>query len=103
MGFSLAAAALITLLLLQTGTLVDLSGSILTLLGISGIGATIARGTDSQRNSLSAENRAWLLRLGWIPVAKAVVDPSTATWQGFFSTDGVFDLYRYQSLSLIWW
>ncbi|AMA60032.1 hypothetical protein [Bradyrhizobium sp. CCGE-LA001] len=97
LAFSLAVAALITLLLLQTGTLVDLSGSILTLLGISGIGATIARGTDSQRNSLSAENRAWLLRHGWIPVAKTVVDPSTATWRDFFSTDGVFDVYRYQS------
>lgn len=97
LAFSLAVAALITLLLLQTGTLVDLSGSILTLLGISGIGATIAKGTDSQRNTLSAENRAWLLRHGWIPMAKAVVDPSTATWRDFFSTDGVFDVYRYQS------
>ncbi|WP_298885601.1 hypothetical protein [uncultured Bradyrhizobium sp.] len=97
LAFSLAVAALITLLLLQTGTLVDLSGSILTLLGISGIGATIAKGTDSQRNTLSADNRAWLLRHGWIPVAKTVVDPSNATWRDFFSTDGVFDVYRYQS------
>jgi hypothetical protein len=95
--FSLAVAALITLLLLQTGTLVDLSGSILTLLGISGIGATIAKGTDSQRNTLSADNRAWLLRHGWIPMAKTVVDPSSATWRDFFTTDGVFDVYRYQS------
>jgi hypothetical protein len=94
---SLAVAALITLLLLQTGTLVDLSGSILTLLGISGIGATIAKGTDSQRNTLSADNRAWLLRHGWIPMAKTVVDPSNATWRDFFTTDGVFDVYRYQS------
>ncbi|MGY3578817.1 hypothetical protein [Bradyrhizobium sp. USDA 4504] len=97
LAFSLAVAALITLLLLQTGTLVDLSGSILTLLGISGIGATIAKGTDSQRNSLSADNRAWLLRHGWIPMAKAVADPSNATWRDFFTTDGVFDVYRYQS------
>lgn len=97
LAFSLAVAALITLLLLQTGTLVDLSGSILTLLGISGIGATIAKGTDSQRNTLSADNRAWLLRHGWIPMAKTVVDPSNATWRDFFTTDGVFDVYRYQS------
>ncbi|WP_456821992.1 hypothetical protein [Bradyrhizobium sp. USDA 4502] len=97
LAFSLAVAALITLLLLQTGTLVDLSGSILTLLGISGIGATIAKGTDNQRNTLSADNRAWLLRRGWIPMAKAVVDPSNATWRDFFTTDGVFDVYRYQS------
>jgi hypothetical protein len=97
LAFSLAVAALITLLLFQTGTLVDLSGSILTLLGISGIGATIAKGTDSQRNTLSADNRAWLLRHGWIPMAKTVVDPSNATWRDFFTTDGVFDVYRYQS------
>jgi hypothetical protein len=97
LAFSLAVAALITLLPLQTGTLVDLSGSILTLLGISGIGATIAKGTDSQRNTLSADNPAWLLRHGWIPMAKTVVDPSNATWRDFFTTDGVFDVYRYQS------
>ncbi|WP_271552185.1 hypothetical protein [Bradyrhizobium sp. CCBAU 45394] len=97
LAFSLAVAALISLLLLQTGTLVDLSGSILTLLGISGIGATIAKGTDSQRNTLSADNRAWLLRHGWIPMAKTVVDPANATWRDFFTTDGVFDVYRYQS------
>jgi hypothetical protein len=97
LAFTLAVAALITLLLLQTGALVDLSGSILTLLGISGIGATIAKGTDSQRNTLSTDNRAWLLRRNWVPMAKTVVDPSNATWRDFFTTDGVFDVYRYQS------
>lgn len=95
--FSLAVVGLISLLLLQTGALVDLSGSILTLLGISGIGATIAKGTDGQRNTLSADNRAWLLRHSWVPMAKTVVDPSSATWRDFFTTDGVFDVYRYQS------
>jgi hypothetical protein len=97
LAFSLAVAALITMLLLQTGALVDLSSSILTLLGISSIGATIAKGTDNQRNTLSADNRAWLLRHGWIPMAKTVADPSNATWRDFFTTDGVFDVYRYQS------
>jgi hypothetical protein len=97
LAFTLAVAGLITLLLLQTGTLVDLSGSILTLLGISGIGSTIAKGTDSQRNTLSVDNRAWLLRHNWMPMARTVVDPSNATWRDFFTTDGVFDVYRYQS------
>lgn len=97
LAFSLAVAGLISLLLLQTGALVDLSGSILTLLGISGIGATIAKGTDGQRNALSADNRAWLLRHNWVPMAKTVVDPTNATWRDFFTTDGVFDVYRYQS------
>lgn len=30
-------------------------------------------------------------------MAKTVVDPSSATWRDFFTTDGVFDVYRYQS------
>lgn len=97
LAFTLAVAALIALLLLQTGTLVDLSTSILALLGISGIGATIAKGTDNDRNRLSAENRAWLLRHNWLPMTKTVVDPSNATWRDFFTTDGAFDVYRYQS------
>jgi hypothetical protein len=97
LSFSLVVVALISLLLLQTGMLTDISGTILTLLGISGIGATVAKGADAQRNSLSAENRAWLLRRGWIPMAKAIVDSSNASWRDFFTTDGVFDVYRYQS------
>ena len=97
LSFSLVVVALISLLLLQTGMLTDISGTILTLLGISGIGATVAKGADAQRNNLSAENRAWLLRRGWIPMAKATVDPSNASWRDFFTTDGVFDVYRYQS------
>jgi hypothetical protein len=97
LSFSLVVVALISLLLLQTGMLTDISGTILTLLGISGIGATVAKGADAQRNNLSAENRAWLLRRGWIPMVKATVDPSNASWRDFFTTDGVFDVYRYQS------
>ncbi|WP_299813233.1 hypothetical protein [Tardiphaga sp.] len=97
LSFSLVVVGLISLLLLQTGMLTDISGTILTLLGISGIGATVAKGADAQRNTLSADNRAWLLRRGWIPMAKTPVDPSNASWRDFFSTDGVFDVYRYQS------
>jgi hypothetical protein len=97
LSFSLVVVGLISLLLLQTGMLTDISGTILTLLGISGIGATVAKGADAQRNTLSSENRAWLLRRGWIPMAKTPVDPSNASWRDFFTTDGVFDVYRYQS------
>jgi hypothetical protein len=97
LSFSLVVVALISLLLLQTGMLTDISGTILTLLGISGIGATVAKGTDAQRNTLSAENRAWLLWRNWIPMVKATVDSTDASWRDFFTTDGVFDVYRYQS------
>ncbi len=96
-SFSLVVFGVILLFMLQTGMLSDLSATILALLGISGIGATVAKGADAQRNTISPENRAWLLRKGWLPSAKKNVDPSNASWRDFFTTDGEFDVYRYQS------
>ncbi len=95
--FTLAVVGLFMLFWLQTGMLADLSGTILTLLGISGVGAVAAKGADQQRNTISAENRAWLLRKNWIPTAKTPVDASNASWRDFFTTNGQFDVYRYQS------
>jgi hypothetical protein len=95
--FTLAVVGLFMFFWLQTGMLADLSGTILTLLGISGIGAIAAKGTDQKRNTISAENRAWLLRKNWIPTAKTPVDVSNASWRDFFTTNGQFDVYRYQS------
>jgi hypothetical protein len=97
LSFTLLVFGLILLFSLQTGMLSDLSGTILALLGINGIGATIAKGADTQRTTLSTDNRAWLLRKNWIPTVKAPVDNSNASWRDFFSTDGEFDVYRYQS------
>jgi hypothetical protein len=70
LSFTLLVFGLILLFSLQTGMLSDLSGTILALLGINGIGATIAKGADTQRITLSADNRAWLLRKNWIPTVK---------------------------------
>jgi hypothetical protein len=97
LSFTLVVFGLILLFMLQTGVLSDLSGTILTLLGINGIGATVAKGADAQRNTIAPENRAWLLRRNWIPTAKTPVDTSNASWRDFFTTDGEFDVYRYQS------
>ena len=97
LSFTLVVFGLFFLCMLQTGMLTDLSGTILTLMGISGIGATVAKGADAQRNTISAENRAWLLRRNWIPSAKTPVDTSNASWRDFFTTNGEFDVYRYQS------
>jgi hypothetical protein len=93
--FSLIVFGLIVLFLLRTGVLSELSSTLLMLLGISGLGSTVAKSTDAQRNTLSSENRAWLLRRGWLPntTAKSV----TPVWRDFFTTDGEFDIYRYQS------
>ena len=96
-AFSLVVFGLILLFMLQTGMLSDLSGTILTLLGINGIGATMAKGADAQRTTIAPENRAWLLRRNWISTAKTPVDVSNASWRDLFSTNGEFDVYRYQS------
>lgn len=97
LSFSLTVFGLILLLMLQTGVLSDLSATILALLGISGIGATIAKGADAQRTTIAPENRAWLLRKGWLTTIKKDIDTSNACWRDFFTTDGEFDVYRYQS------
>jgi hypothetical protein len=95
--FSLLVFALILLLLLQVGMLTDLSSTILILLGINGLGATIAKGADTGRTEIAEENKAWLLRHGWIPRGAPAVDNSKASWRDFFTTDSEFDVYRYQS------
>jgi hypothetical protein len=97
LSFSLVVFGLISLFTLQTGMLSDISGTILTLLGINGIGATVAKAADAQRNTIAPENRAWLLRKNWIQVAKTPIDASNASWRDFFTTNGEFDVYRYQS------
>ena len=97
LSFSMAVFFLMLLYMMRNGSLSDLSSTILILLGINGVGATAAKGADAHRNTISAENRAWLLRRGWILSAKPVVDAGNATWQDFFTTGSEFDVYRYQS------
>jgi hypothetical protein len=94
--FSLIVFSLIVLALLRTGLLTELSSTILLLMGITGLGSTVAKGADAQRNTLSLENRAWVLRKGWIPSIQAV-NSDKAVWRDFFTTNGEFDVYRYQS------
>jgi len=87
---------LITYFLLRTGVLTDISTTVLLLLGIAGIGSTVAKGADNSRTTITPENRAWLLRKPWLP---STLDPNNidAHWRDLFTTDGEFDVYRYQS------
>jgi hypothetical protein len=95
--FSLIVFGLLSYILARTGALSDLSSSIAYLLGIAGIGSAMAKGTDEQKNRLSFENRAWMIRKGWLPSAGwAAVN--TASWHDIITNDGgEFDVYRYQS------
>lgn len=94
--FSLIVFGLITYFLLKTGVLTDISSTVLILLGITGIGSTVAKGADISRTTITPENRAWLLRKQWLPSTRnpANID---AHWRDIFTTDGEFDVYRYQS------
>jgi hypothetical protein len=96
--FSEVVFGLILLFSLQTGKLTDISMTILGLLGITGLGSTVAKGADAQRIVISPENNAWLYHKNWLTPSRAAVDRSKASWRDFFSTDGEFDVYRYQSL-----
>ncbi|TAK47204.1 MAG: hypothetical protein EPO23_12225 [Xanthobacteraceae bacterium] len=95
--FSLIVFGLILLLALQTGNLTDISGTVVALLGINGIGATIAKGTDAKRLTISPENRAWLLRKGWITATAPDIDLTKARWSDLITTGQEFDVYRFQS------
>jgi hypothetical protein len=94
--FSLIVFGLIVYFLLKTGVLTDISSTVLILLGITGIGSTVAKGTDISRTTITPENRAWLLRKQWLP---SIRNPANidAHWRDIFTTDGEFDVYRYQS------
>lgn len=94
--FSLIVFGLITYFLLKTGVLTDISSTVLLLLGITGIGSTVAKGAELSRTTITPENRAWLLRKQWLP---STLNPANidAHWRDLFTTDGEFDVYRYQS------
>lgn len=94
--FSLIVFGLITYFLLRTGVLTDISSTVLLLLGITGIGSTVAKGADNSRTTITPENKAWLLRKQWL---SSTFNPNNidAHWRDLFTTDGEFDVYRYQS------
>lgn len=94
--FSLIVFGLITYFLLRTGVLSDISSTVLLLLGITGVGSTVAKGADISRTTITPENRAWLLRKQWLPSTRNPA-PADAHWRDLFTTEGEFDVYRYQS------
>jgi hypothetical protein len=50
------------------------------------------------RTTISLENEAHLLRKGWL-ATNQTTNTNTATWRDLFTTDGEFNVYRYQSFS----
>lgn len=95
--FTILVFAMLAYVLLRTGVLSDLSTTVLELLGIAGVGAAAAKGADSSKTALDPTNQAWLMSKGWFDKdsINAATDPS---FYDLISSDGGFDVYRFQSL-----
>jgi hypothetical protein len=95
--FTILVFAMVAFVLLRTGVLSDLSTTVLELLGISGVGAAAAKGADSSKTGIDPTNNAWLMNKGWYDKAsvRANANPS---FYDLISSDGNFDVYRFQSL-----
>ena len=94
--FSVIVFALLSYVFVRTGQLSDLSETILMLLGIAAIGSTAAKATDAQRNKIDFENWSWLRSKKWIE-QKGLYGERKASWADIITSDGEFDVYRYQS------
>jgi hypothetical protein len=94
--FTVLVFVMLSYVLLRTGELSDLSTTVLELLGISGIGATVAKGADSSKTAIEPANQAWLQNKGWYD-APSVRPAGQPTFYDLISSDGSFDVYRYQS------
>ncbi|ABE39413.1 hypothetical protein RPD_2178 [Rhodopseudomonas palustris BisB5] len=95
--FTMIVFSMLLVVLLRTGILSDLSTTILELIGISGIGAAAAKGTDSSKGNLSPANLTWLHNKGWYD-SPSVTTPREPTFYDLISSDDAFDVYRFQSL-----
>jgi hypothetical protein len=94
--FSVIVFGLLLYVLLRLGELSDLSETILLLLGIAAIGSTAAKATEQQRGRIDFENYAWLVKRKWLGLDGLARD-NRASWRDIITSDGEFDVYRYQS------
>jgi hypothetical protein len=94
--FSTIVFGLLTYIWLRTGLLSDLSKTVLTLLGIAAVGSTAAKAADVQKNRITSQNLTWLQSRRWIP-ATGLAAMNEAKWRDIVSSDGEFDVYRYQN------
>src|SRR5262249_46800543 len=95
--FSVIVVGLVAYIFSRTGILSELSGTILVLLGIAGVGSAAAKGTDVSRNRLDFDNWVWFIRKGWLPKG-GLAEVNNARWRDIVTTNGEFDVYHFQNL-----
>ena len=95
--FSFLIGELVLSLTLNTGTLTDLSPTVIALLGISGVGAAAAQAAYQQKTRLSFENWAWLSNRRVLKIDKPGKD-SGPFWRDLVVTNREFDVYKLQTI-----
>ncbi|CAB3809919.1 hypothetical protein LMG28614_07165 [Paraburkholderia ultramafica] len=96
--FSILVLGLVFYIWMLTGHLTGLSTTVLLLMGISGLGATASAGTEVSKNRLDYENWTWLINRRWLPEG-GVAEANMAQWKDIVSSDGQFDVYRFQMVT----
>lgn len=95
--FSVIVLLLVSYILLRTGILASLSNNVLLLLGIAGVGSVGGQLATNNTARISFENWAWLKHKNWTADTGFHVDKPS--WSDLFSTNDVFDPYRFQMVS----
>jgi hypothetical protein len=93
--FSFLVGELVLAMVLNTGALVNLSPTVVGLLGISGVGAAAAQIAYTQKTRLSFENWAWLEKK---QVLNHPNPPSGPYWRDLVMTNREFDVYKLQTI-----
>jgi len=94
--FSMIVFGLLLFIVLRTGVLSDISTTVLMLLGIAAVGSTAAKATDVQRSRIDFDNWTWFIGKKWLPKG-GLAEVNHAKWTHIVTSDGEFDVYRYQS------
>ena len=94
--FSFLVAGMLLSFVLMNGTLVNLSATIVGLLGLSGIGAAVAQTSAATKDRMSFENWSWLVKKRVLPINEA--SGTGPRWRDLVTTNREFDVYKLQTL-----
>lgn len=96
--FSYLTGWLLLSLVLRSGTLIDLSPTVVGLMGISGIGAVTSHVAYQQKTRLSFSNWAWLHQRKVVEAPKDENDLRSPEWKDLVMTYREFDIYKLQTI-----